>query len=512
VILADQQRPPSSRSGGRATLDELLRRAAVRRPDALALVDPPDRESFTDGAPRRLTYAETDRIVSAIAGRLRRLGLRADAIVGIQVASTVESALSLLGVLRAGLIAMPLPLLWRRAEAIAALGRVGVSALIVGGRLGELDHYDLAMQIAAEAFPVRHVCGFGARLPDGVTSLDDVRAMRELGPVPTLPERAEEPAAHVAVITWDVCADGLVPVARSHAELIAAGLALVLEAEIRPEPVLLSTLTLSSFAAFAAEVVPWLIRGGTLVLHQPFDADVFLTQIDMVPVDTVVLPGPLASDLAEVGQLGAGDYTIMGVWRAPERLARARPWRARKARLTDVQVFGEAGLLAARRGEDGMPTTFRFEVGFAPQGPNGRLMAVEVAPTPHGTVALRGPMVPRASFPAGAERSGLPCLKIAPSGFLDTGYACRAHSETLVLRAPPPGIVTVGGCRLALRDLEIPAGGTGTATLAVLPDILAGHRLAGIAADHDAVERALASSGANSLLTGAFRKHPRQAA
>ncbi len=53
-------------------------------------------------------------MISAIAGRLRRMGLHTDAIVGLQLANTVESVLTLLAVLRAGLIAMPLPLLWRR--------------------------------------------------------------------------------------------------------------------------------------------------------------------------------------------------------------------------------------------------------------------------------------------------------------------------------------------------------------------------------------------------------------
>jgi non-ribosomal peptide synthetase component E (peptide arylation enzyme) len=58
------------------TLDHMFRRAATRRPDALALIDPPNRESFTGGPPRRLTYAETDRIVSAIASTLRGLGCK----------------------------------------------------------------------------------------------------------------------------------------------------------------------------------------------------------------------------------------------------------------------------------------------------------------------------------------------------------------------------------------------------------------------------------------------------
>ena len=46
------------------TLDDLFRRAGVRRPHAVALVDPPNREHFTDGAPRRLTYAQADRVIS----------------------------------------------------------------------------------------------------------------------------------------------------------------------------------------------------------------------------------------------------------------------------------------------------------------------------------------------------------------------------------------------------------------------------------------------------------------
>ena len=48
------------------TLDNLLRRAVARRPDEIALADPPNRQAFTDGPPRRLTYVEIDRMVSAI--------------------------------------------------------------------------------------------------------------------------------------------------------------------------------------------------------------------------------------------------------------------------------------------------------------------------------------------------------------------------------------------------------------------------------------------------------------
>ena len=102
--------PPAS-SPNPVTIDEVFRHHARRRPDALALVDAANREILTDGAPRCLSYAEADRMVTAIAGRLRQMGLPTDAVIGIQLPNIVESILATLGVLRAGMIAASLPLL-----------------------------------------------------------------------------------------------------------------------------------------------------------------------------------------------------------------------------------------------------------------------------------------------------------------------------------------------------------------------------------------------------------------
>ncbi len=145
---------------------------------------------------------------------------------------------------------------------------------------------------------------------------------------------------------------------------------------------------------------------------------------------------------------------------------------------------------------------------FAPRSPKGTLVAAEIATTAHGTVALRGPMVPRAPFPPGADRSGLPYFKVAPNGFVDTGYACRLDSNAMVVTGPPPGIVSIGGYRFVVRELQdlVSSVADSDATLAVLPDALAGHRLAGTATDRDAIQAALATRGANPLLVGAFRE------
>src|SRR5262249_56458917 len=166
-------RDGNARAGVKATLDDLFRRAAAARPDALALIDPPDRPSFTDGGPRRLTYAQADRAISALAARLRGFGLPTDSVVAIQLPNTVESVIALLAVMRAGLIAAPLPLLWRHADAAAALSRVAARALIGCQRVGDAVYGDLAMQIAMETFTIRFLCGFGEDLPVGVVPVRD---------------------------------------------------------------------------------------------------------------------------------------------------------------------------------------------------------------------------------------------------------------------------------------------------------------------------------------------------
>ena len=304
-------------------------------------------------------------------------------------------------------------------------------------------------------FPIRYVCGFGGHAPDGLVPFDDLFTADKLDPIPPIEgERAGNPGAHLAVITWDVSADGLVPVGRSHSELIAGGLALLLEGRLAQDAVLLSTLTTSSFAGLAIAMVPWLLVGGTLALHQPFDPDTFLAQRQTLRCDTVIIPGPLVSQLAEAGHLAGGEglTNAIGVWRNPERVSRAWPWRDAKMRMIDVQVFGEIGIIAAWRGAGGKPAVIPFGVMFVPRGAKGTVAVAEIAATPNGTVALRGPMVPRAAFPPGAERSGMPYFKAAASGFVDTGYACLPDNAAMLVTGPPPGIVSFGGYRFVVRE------------------------------------------------------------
>ena len=126
-------------------------------------------------------------------------------------------------------------------------------------------------QFRAEAFTVRQVCGSGTILPTA----------RSRWTISTPWPRAEQPGcaeqpgqpiasqraasarrgAHLAAITWDVAADGPIPVARSDAQLIAGGLAVLLESRIRRMRSSCPPCCRARLLALPATLLPWLLVG-----------------------------------------------------------------------------------------------------------------------------------------------------------------------------------------------------------------------------------------------------------
>jgi len=494
-------------ASSRTTLDDLFRRAGVRHADALGLIDPPNRANFAAGAPRRLTYAQADHAISALAARLRALGLQTDSVIALQLGNTVESVVALMGVLRAGMIAATLPLLWRKQEVVEALGRVSARAIVTASHIGQTGHAEIAMQAASELFPIRHVCAFGHDLPDGVVPLDDIFAPGQMDFVPPS-SRPANAAAHVAVITFDIGTQGIAPVARNHVELIAGGLGPYLESGAALDANILSAISPGSFASIALSVMPWLLGGGTLELHHAFDPEVFAGQCRAQEPygkgsGSIVLPGAVLGALADAGHLAGPTKTILALWRSPERLAASAPWHG-EAALVDVASFGETGLIVGLRGPDGLPSPISYAGISAPRAAVGADMGVEALRTSAGTLALRGPAVPAHAYPPGAEKH----RTVDALGFVDTGFACRLErdSQTLVITGPPGGITTIGGYRFRQSDIDAQvADADAQAVIVALPDAFLAQRLAGSAPDRAATAAKLQAVGSNPLIAGAFR-------
>jgi hypothetical protein len=485
------------------SLDAILRAQAARVPDAVALVDAPDCKSISGLAPLRLTYGQADRTVDAIAARLHDIGLVPGTVVGMQMPNVASGIITLLAIMRAGMVAAPLPLLWRLSDCVSALSASGARALVTCGKVAGFDHAALALDIAAELFPIRAVCGFGCSDVDGIVSFDDLlpdggRNSR-VGPV-------QQARARFGLVTFETNVGGVTPVARDTERLLAAGRLLRQRATIPQHATILTTLPPSSFAGVAAALVPWLLSGGTLVLHLPFDPVQLRQQIETERCDTLVvpdslLPGLCATDWIEPEK---GIRSIVAVWRAPERLSAAPQWTNLDVALVDVAAFGETALLAARRPPNGR--TAPWPLGAIKIADNGPAVA-DVAITSNGTVGVRGPLAACALEP---NQLGAPRAAPAPSVHVDTGFSCcKAPNDdnALVVTAPPHGLVAVGGYRFALQDLQYMVREIdGNSVLTALPHALAGHRLAGHASDLVTMRDALQGMGINPLLTAAFRE------
>ncbi len=486
------------------TLDGLFRRILARKPDALALLDPLNKPRITGQMPKRLSFTEADRAISALAAHFIEAGLPNNSVVAVQLPNTVEFMLTVLAAHRAGLVVALLPLLWRQAELTMALNRTGARAMVTSSRIDGINHADLAMNAAAEAFSIRHVCGFGNELPEGMASLD-LAIERPSGTSRAVVQDGRK----AAMISFDVTADGLRPVPRTHLNLIAGGLAMSLESDVPQGSTVMSAFAPSSFAGLAASLVVWLASGGTLALHHPFDGDVLDRQINEQACDTLIAPAQLALRLAEIDAASRlpGLRHVIGLWRAPEQVASSGAWTADHATLTDVYLFGEAGLFSARRSADGAPAPILPGPHRAPRQGPGSSIAGEIFLTPKGTLALRGPMVtPAAYAPPPPPSDSLVARE--PRDFVDTEFAARIDRATgaICITAPPSGIMAVGGYRFLSQDLQEWARRLGQgALLTALPDRLSGHRLAGRAQDNGRAREALGELGLNPLMVEAFR-------
>ena len=470
----------------------------------MALIDPVNKPRITGQPQLKLTYEQADRAISALAGHFIEAGLPTHSVIAVQMPNTVEFVLTVLAAHRAGLVVALFPLLWRQAELVAALNRTSARAIVTTSKVDGVIYADLAMNAAAEAFSIRHVCGFGSDLPEGMSPLDQAMARPS-----NVARSIIQDGRKAAIISFDITSEGFRAVPRTHLSVIAGGLALSIESDVPQGASMMSAFAPSSFAGLSSSLAVWLLSGGTMVLHHPFDGEVLESQIREHRCETLIAPAQLAFKLDELDLASRlpSLHNVIGLWRSPEQVASSPPWTSRQASLTDAYLFGEAGLFAALRVEDGMPAPVKPGMQGVPRETPGTSISGEILLTPRGTLGLRGPMVAVAAYaPPPPPSNSL--MAPPPRDYVDTEYAARIDKSTgaIIITAPPSGVMSVGGYRFLASDLQEWSRRLGQgALITALPDRLSGHRLAGRAQDNARAREALLELGLNPLMVEAFR-------
>jgi hypothetical protein len=298
---------------GGLTLDGALSAIAVHRPDQVIF----SAWSGTSEKSFRLTAAGLDHRVSAVASMLLDTGLKQDDPVLVQIAPRAHSLIFLLACSRAGLISVPIPGISGRRNLRRLMERTAAKAGLIDLSTYGVSTPKAMIEATAEVFDMRFLFSVGGQAPDGILPIDRMLAGK-IGPVEGAKPvpRAERPADHVAMV-WPQADEPEAPLlARSHNELMAAGLSVALATGLSSEDVLTSPLLPQRLSGLSTTLFAWLVTGAALKIVPPQDW-AGLQKAVRAPHkgrQIVCLPGKLACVAAPVLPAGTD---ILRVWGDP---------------------------------------------------------------------------------------------------------------------------------------------------------------------------------------------------
>lgn len=270
---------------GEETLLETFATTVDRHPDRKAIVDPPNTEALIDREPEQLTYAELSKAVDAVAAMLRERGIEKDDFVVVQLPNTWELAMLYLAIARAGAIASPMPIQWRRHE-LEHVTEITDAVAYVGHRdFNGFDHVEMATAAAQESATLEQVVSF-TEIREATTGNADSSALEhidiganELFNVQwTSGTTAEPKACPMTHNNWH--SNPAPPLC-----------------DLSDKEIILCAAPLVNMTALGVNYVPWLLTRGTLVLHHPIDLEQMVKQMQDENVTFTILVPTMLNQL-----------------------------------------------------------------------------------------------------------------------------------------------------------------------------------------------------------------------
>lgn len=323
------------------TVDQVFRRAVAARPDHEALVDPPNRPELIGDPARRLTFAQVDDHVNAMAAAFRALGVGRDDVVVSQLPNLVEGVICFLACARLGAILSPAAIAYRAHELRQILPSVAPKVILTAANFHGHDHAAMFAELKAEGAHAAEIVCLGASAPVGAHALEGLLA-EHAGAAVEAP--ADLDAAEVLTVCWTSGTEARPKgVPRHHDHWMANGATLVEAASLTRDDAILNPFPLINIAAFGGMVMPWLMAQCRLAQHHPFDLGVFLRQLQEEKISyTVAPPAVLNMLLKTPGLLANADLSslrCLGSGSAPLAPWMVRGWQEDHG-ITVLNVFG----------------------------------------------------------------------------------------------------------------------------------------------------------------------------
>lgn len=283
LLVSEEQIKEYSYKGywGSKTIVDLVYEHAYEALQEETLVDPYNRKNLVGGEPKRLTNQQLIEAVDRLAVKLLELGIKKDDVIAVQLPNIVELVISYLAIARVGGIITPLGVQYRTHEVENALKQCAVVAYITTLEFNKFNYIDMIQAIAPKYPNLKHVISVGADLPENVLSFEEIIST----PIPSkysddyLDGRQSGPN-EVFTICWTSGTEADPKGApRSHNHWIITGTLNTTICLLPPRCTVLASFPLINMAGIGAALMTWVVNGGKLVLHHPFDAPTLLQQI-----------------------------------------------------------------------------------------------------------------------------------------------------------------------------------------------------------------------------------------
>lgn len=462
---------------GQDTVIDLFLRNVRRTPDAIALVDPSNRREFSAGALLRFSYADLSLAVDRLASGLLKQGIGKDDIIMVQLPNVSELVITYLAVARIGAVISPVPVQYRTHELQQVIGITQPKLFITTNQFMNTNYVEMIESLRPHLPGIQTVIAVGDALPAGTISFSDlITTPHDPAELETYVSTHPVDANEAFTICWTSGTEAEPKgVPRSHNHWITIAAATVDAAVLQMGCTLLNPFPLINMSAIGGMLVPWLMTGGKLVMHQPLNLPVFLQQIGQEQVNYTVAPPVLMNLLllkpALLENADLSSITCIGSGSAPLTPWMTTQWKEKYgidvlnffgsnegtsfvAAPVDIASPAERARFFPRYGVPGYQWSLRFADGIQTKLIDPLTGEVVTEPDVPGEMAIKSPAV----FNGYYNRPDMTQEAFDEEGFFYTGDLFAIDGEDALNRYRFVGrlkdIIIRAGMKIAPEELE----------------------------------------------------------
>jgi acyl-CoA synthetase (AMP-forming)/AMP-acid ligase II len=253
---------------GTKTLIDYFKDNVAKTPDMIGLSDPLNKEALLGLKPEKLTFREIDQAVDATAEALIAKGIKKDDIIMVQLPNSWELAMLYLAITRAGALISPMPMQWRQSEIEYIVGLTEAKAFITVEEFAGFKHREMVEKLQPKFPSIKNII-----------TLTEVRQMTK-GNITGKLDGIKIDANDAFTLCWSSGTEAQpkgCPL--SHNNWLCQGVFEYESAPIKPGYNLITAGPLVNMASIGTIFIPWLMTGGKLALHHPFDGPTFIMQL-----------------------------------------------------------------------------------------------------------------------------------------------------------------------------------------------------------------------------------------